>query len=370
MKVPLVDLRASFAPIREQVLAEFDAILGDMTLFLGPNVQAFEREFASYCGVEHGVSVSSGTDALLAALKACGIGSGDEVVVPALTFFATIEAVIHAGATPVFVDVEPETLTMDPGELPGAISSATRAIVPVHLYGHPADMDPILEIARQHGLTVIEDAAQAHGAFYRGRRCGSIGGIGCFSFYFTKNLGAYGEAGFVTTHDATLAQTTRLLRDHGHTSKHEHRIMGHNLRMDELQAAVLRIKLPGLDAANERRRAIARCYRARFEGTAVRQLIPRANCEAVHHLYPLRVADRDALVERLAGVGVQTGIHYRTPAHQQPALRGHRHRVGSLKVTEEACRELVSIPIYPELTEEQIAHVSESVLRFAEAGSA
>ncbi len=253
MKVPLVDLRASFLPIREEVLRQFDAILSRMDLFLGPNVQSFEREFAAYCEVDHGIGVSSGTDALFAALTACGIGSGDEVIVPAHTFIATIEAVVHTGATPVMVDVEPETLTIDVGEIRSAITPSTRAIVPVHLYGHPADMDPILGIARDHGLRVIEDAAQAHGARYKGRRCGSMGDAGCFSFYFTKNLGAIGEAGFVTVRDEDLAQTVRLLRDHGHSSKHEHQILGYNLRIDELQAAVLRIKLRGLEACNERR---------------------------------------------------------------------------------------------------------------------
>ena len=364
MKVPLVDLRASFLPIREEVLRQFDAILSRMDLFLGPNVQSFEREFAAYCEVDHGIGVSSGTDALFAALTACGIGSGDEVIVPAHTFIATIEAVVHTGATPVMVDVEPETLTIDVGEIRSAITPSTRAIVPVHLYGHPADMDPILEIARDHGLRVIEDAAQAHGARYKGRRCGSMGDAGCFSFYFTKNLGAIGEGGFVTARDENVAQTIRLLRDHGHSSKHEHQILGYNLRMDELQAAVLRIKLRGLEACNERRRELARRYDSFFEGSEVQTLGSRADCDSVHHLYPVRVDDRDALMAYLDEHGVGTGIHYRIPAHLQPALSRHPHRSRELKTTEQACRELLSLPMYPELTDVQLGYVAEHVLHF------
>ena len=216
MVVPLVDLRAGAVAVREEVLREFGHVLDDMQLLLGPSVRAFEREFAAFCEVEHGVAVSSGTDALLAALLACGVGPGDEVIAPSLTFFATIEAIVHAGAIPVLVDVEPETLTIDPREVRAAITRATRAVMPVHLYGHPADMDSIVAVAREYGLLVIEDAAQAHGARYAGRRCGAIGDAGCFSFYFTKNLGAFGEGGFVTTGDAAVAERLRRLRHHGH----------------------------------------------------------------------------------------------------------------------------------------------------------
>jgi dTDP-4-amino-4,6-dideoxygalactose transaminase len=365
--IPLVDLRASFLPIRDDVLREFGAVLDRMQLLLGENVQAFEREFAAYCDVEHGVGVSSGTDALAAALVACGIGPGDEVIAPSHTFFATIEAIVHAGATPVMVDVEPERLTIDVGAVRSALTPLTKAIVPVHLYGHPADMDPIVDIARERRLRVIEDAAQAHGARYKGRRCGSIGDVGCFSFYFTKNLGAFGEGGFVTTRDAGVAEHVQLLRHHGHVSKAEHAVVGHNLRLDELQAAVLRIKLRGLDAANARRREVAARYRAVFEGTPVRQLNARADCEPVYHLYPIRVGDRDALRDWLAEQGIETGIHYPIPAHMQPALRNRPHRIhGRLRVTEEACRELVSIPMYAELTAEQTECVARSVLQFIE----
>jgi len=365
MNVPLVDLRASFLPIKDRVLEEFGKILDGMELFLGPQCRAFEAEFTAFCEARHGVAVSNGTDAIIAALRACGIGPGDEVIVPSLTFFATIEAVIHTGATPVMVDVEPDNLGMDPVAVRAALTPATRAIVPVHLYGHPVDMDAILAIAREGGLRVIEDAAQAHGARDRGRRCGSLGDLGAFSFYFTKNLGAYGEAGFVTARDESLAEQVRLLRHHGHVSKFEHALPGYNFRMDELQAAVLRLKLPRLEGNNRRRRAIAARYDAALGGTGLRILRPRAEVEPVYHLYPLRTSLRDALREHLERRGIGTGIHYAIPGHRQAALRGRPHRAGPMKVTEEACRTLLSIPMYPELTDAQVDHVIASVRKFA-----
>jgi dTDP-4-amino-4,6-dideoxygalactose transaminase len=369
MVVPLVDLRASFRPIRDEVLREFGEILERMNLLLGPNAEAFEREFAEYCGVPQGIAVSNGTDALFAALSACGVGAGDEVIAPAHTFFATIEAIVHTGATPVLVDVEPDTLTIDPDEVRKAVTPATRAIVPVHLYGHPADMGPILELAREHDLRVVEDAAQAHGATYKGRRCGSMGDAAGFSFCFTKNLAAVGEGGFVTTRDEAVAERIRLLRHHGHVSKFEHAIVGRNLRIDELQAAVLRIRLRGLDDALERRRAHARRYDELFANTGVRTLTARPDCAPVHHIYPLRVPNRDALIQHLGDRGIGTGIHYPIPAHRQPALKTHPHRQHPMTVTDEACRELVSIPMYPDLTDEQIDYVAGHVLDFTERGA-
>ena len=367
MNVPLVDLRASYLPIKDRLLREFGKILDGMELFLGPHVRAFERDFTAYCEAGHGVGVSNGTDALIAALLACGIGPGDEVIVPSLTFFATIEAVIHAGATPVMVDVEPDNLGIDPGAVRAALTPATRAIIPVHLYGHPADMDAILAIARERELRVIEDAAQAHGARDRGRRSGSMGDLGAFSFYFTKNLGAYGEAGFVTARDETLAARVRLLRHHGHASKFEHAVVGHNWRLDELQAAVLLFKLPLLEENNRKRRAIAARYDAAFGGTGLGILRPRPDAEPVYHLYPIRTSLRDALREHLERQGIGTGIHYAIPGHRQPALRGRPHRAGPMKVTEEACRNLLSIPMYPELADAQIEHVIGSVREFLRA---
>jgi len=364
MNVPLVDLRAAFAPVKEQVFREFEAILDGMQLFQGPHTVAFEEEFAAYCGAAHGVGVSNGTDALFAALLACGVGPGDEVIAPAHTFFATIEAIVHAGATPVLADVERDTLTLDPDAVRAAVTDRTRAIVPVHLYGQAADMDPILEIARERDLRVVEDAAQAHGARYKGRRCGSLGDAASWSFYFTKNLGGVGEGGFVSTSDPAIAEHVRLLRHHGHVSKFEHAIIGYNLRLDELQAAVLRAKLPGLDAGNARRRAHAARYDALFAGSAVSVPVCRPGNEHVYHVYALRAPRRDELAAYLGERGVGTGIHYKNPGHLQPALRGHPHRAGDMKVTVEACRELISLPMFPELTSQQVEYVAERVLAF------
>ena len=365
MKVPLVDLRASYLPIRDELLQDIDGILDGMQLFLGPTQRAFEEDFAAYCETAHGVALSNGTDALLAALVAHGIGPGDEVIVPAHTFFATIEAVIHAGATPVMVDVEPETLNLDPAAVRAAVTDATRALVAVHLYGHPVDMDGLGAVARDHGLVVIEDAAQAHGARYQGRRCGSLGDSSAFSFYFTKNLGAFGEGGFAATDDAEVAEKIRRLRHHGHASKFEHTVVGYNLRMDEIQAAVLRLKLRTLDEGNDRRRQIARRYRDAFADSAVGMLVERPDCEPVYHLFPILVARRDELRSRLDEHGIGTGIHYKIPAHQQPALRHHPHRTHDMRVTEDACERLLSIPMYPELSDEQVDYVADRVLRFA-----
>ena len=275
MKIPLIDLKASYSPIKHQLLESFETILSSMNLMFGPNVRAFEREFAEFCEVEHGIGVSSGTEALSVALRALGIGPGDEVIVPSHTFFASVEAIVHVGATPVMVDIEPDNMTMDVDRIPPAVTPATKAIMPVHLYGHPVDMDRILEIAAEENLRVIEDCAQAHGARYKGRRCGSMGDAAGFSFYFTKNLGAYGEAGFVTTRDAGVAEEIRRLRHHGHVSKFEHAVIGYNLRMDELQAAVLRLKLPQLEEKNACRRAVAHKYDERFADAGLRLVRPR-----------------------------------------------------------------------------------------------
>jgi dTDP-4-amino-4,6-dideoxygalactose transaminase len=364
MNVPLVDLRAAFAPVKEQVFRDFESILDGMQLFHGPHTQALEAEFAAYCGADHGLAVSNGTDALFAALLACGIGPGDEVIAPAHTFFATIEAIVHTGATPVLADVERDTLTLDPAAVRSLLTDRTRAIVPVHLYGQCADMDPLLEIARERGLRVVEDAAQAHGAKYKGRTAGSLGDAASFSFYFTKNLGGVGEGGFVTTSDAQLAEQVRLLRHHGHVSKFEHAIVGYNLRLDELQAAVLRAKLPGLDAGNDRRRAHAAHYARLFSGSAVQVPVCRPGNEHVYHVYALRAPRRDELADHLAQRGVGTGIHYKNPGHLQPALRSVPHRAGDMKVTIEACRELISLPMYPQLSAEQIEYVAAQVLEF------
>ena len=260
MHIPLVDLQAQFQSIKQKVMVEIEDVLESMQLFLGPQSQAFENEFAQYCGTKYGVGLSSGTDALTLALRACDIGQGDEVITVANTFIATVEAVALVGATPVFIDIDPDTYTMDWRQLDQVLTSRTRAIIPVHLYGHPVDMEPVLDFAHQHGLRVIEDASQAHGATYKGKRVGGIGDIGCFSFYFSKNLGAYGEAGACVTNDVQLAESIRKYRDHGSLIRYQHETLGINARMDEIQAAVLRVKLPYLEQWNAARQAHAKFY--------------------------------------------------------------------------------------------------------------
>ena len=369
MRVPLVDLKASLEPIKSELFASFESILDGMQLFLGPNVQAFEQEFADYSEVAHGIGVSNGTDALSVALRALGIGPGDEVILPSHTFFATAESVVHVGARPVLADVEPVNLTIDVSSLTSLISPATKAIVPVHLYGHPVDMDPLLELARKHDLVVVEDCAQAHGARYKGRRCGSMGDAAAYSFYFTKNLGAFGEAGFVATPHAEVAERVRLYRHHGHVSKSEHHHVGYNLRMDELQAAVLRLKLRSLDQNNERRRAVAARYDELLKDSGLQSLVPRSDSEAVYHLYPVRVqqrGDRDGLRSWLDEQGIGTGIHYPLPIHQQKAMQAVEHRAAAMPVTEAACHSMLSLPMYPELTEDQVLHVAKSVMNYVE----
>src|SRR6266550_7259386 len=260
MQIPLVDLRAQYQTIKREVMASFEDVLEQMHLFLGPQCQAFEQEFATYCGCQYGVGLSNGTDALTLALRACGIGPGDEVITAANTFIATVEAIAMVGATPVFVDIDPATYMMDWRQLDQVLTPRTRAIIPVHLYGHPVDMQPVLDFARLHGLRVIEDASQAHGATYGGHRVGSMGDIGCFSFYFSKNLGAYGEAGICVTNDAKLAEAIRMLRDHGSLIRYQHETFGVNARLDEIQAAVLRVKLPYLEQWIAARQTHAKFY--------------------------------------------------------------------------------------------------------------
>lgn len=366
MRIPLIDLQAGFRPIREEVFRRFDAVLETMQLLNGPNVEAFEKEFAAYCGSRHGVAVSSGTDALCAALWALDIGPGDEVVAPSHTFFATIEAILLSGATAVLVDVEAGTLTMDFEAFRAAITPSTRAVIPVHVYGHPAEMGPITTLARARGIHVIEDAAQAHGALYQGKRCGSLGDASAFSFYCTKNLGAFGEAGMVTTDDDKVAEKVRLLRHHGQVSRYEHAKIGRNLRMDELQASVLRLRLPDLERRNQRRQEIAAQYAAALAGHDVQVPTEWSGCRSVHHVYAIRTSKRDALQDFLERAGIGTGVHYKVPGHLQAALRDYPHRVESMTVTESVRHEVLSIPMFPELTDAQIHYITDHIVRFLE----
>ncbi|MGE0391945.1 MAG: DegT/DnrJ/EryC1/StrS family aminotransferase [Vicinamibacterales bacterium] len=368
MKVPYLDLGAQYRAIKAEVDAAVIRTLDSTQFILGPEVTAFEQEFARWCGVSECVAVNSGTSALHLALLACGIGPGDEVITVPFTFVATVSAIEYAGATPVFVDVEPRYLTMDPAKIEAAVTPRTKAIMPVHLFGHPADMTPILAIAKRHGLRVIEDAAQAHGASYQGRTCGSMGDVACFSFYPGKNLGAYGEGGALVTGDPAIARTSRLLRSWGEERRYEHLLKGFNYRMDGIQGAILRVKLRHLDAWTEARRARAAEYRAALAGTGVRVPEERPGDRHVYHVFAVRLTGRDEVRARLDAAGVQTGVHYPIPVHLQPAYRNLGGRPGDFPAAEAAAGEVLSLPIFPELTSEQVAYVAD-VLRTACAGA-
>ena len=348
--------------------AEIDAaifrVLDKGWYILGDEVRVFEAEFANYVGVEHGIGVGSGTEALHIALASCGIGPGDEVITVSHTAVATVAAIELAGATPVLVDIEPDYFTLDPGKLESAISPRTKAIIPVHLYGQPADLAPILEIARRHGVRVIEDCAQAHGAMYGGRRAGSWGDIACFSFYPTKNLGALGDGGMVVTNDSALAERARLLREYGWAERYVSHIPGLNSRLDEVQATVLRVKLRYLDADNVARARRAQDYDQALRGT--RLVAPKRRTDATHvyHLYVVRCSERDELQTWLKARGVGALIHYPVPIHLQPAYQGRLRGGDNLPVTERAAREVLSLPMYPELSETELQMVVGAIQSF------
>ena len=359
--VPFVDLKQQYISIKSEVDAAIAGVIENTSFILGPQVRAFETAFAQYTGARACIAVNSGTAALQLALMALGIGAGDEVIVPSFTFFATAEAVSVLGATPVFVDVDPVSYTVTAATIERAITSRTRAIIPVHLYGQAADLDPIFEVARKHNLRVIEDAAQAHGAEYKGKRVGGLGSAGCFSFYPSKNLGAYGEAGAVVTNDEELATRLRLLRDHGSTSKYAHAIVGYNFRMEEIQAAVLNVKLTHLNDWNDARRARATQYDAALSNATI--VLPRELDYArhVYHVYAVQSDNRDELQKRLTAAGVQTGVHYPIPIHLQPAYKSLGYNPGDLPVTESLAERVLSLPMFPELNNAQIERVTETI---------
>ena len=359
--IPFIDLKAQYRSIKPEIDAAISAVLESGQYVLGPEVAALEKEFASYSGTSHGISVSSGTSALHMALLAAGIGAGDEVITVPFTFVATVAAIGYVGARTVFVDVDPETLNMDVAQIERAITSRTKAIIPVHLYGQPADIDPIMAIAHKHGLTVIEDAAQAHGAEYKGKKVGSFGHLACFSFYPAKNMGAFGEGGMVTTNDADLAGTVRSLRDWGQQGRHNHVLKGFNFRMDEIQGAILRVKLRHLTEWNEARSRIAARYESLLCGAGV--CIPKtaAGVTHVHHLYPVRSRNRDALQRELLRRGIQTGLHYPVPVHLQPAYSDLGYSPGDFPESELAASEVLSLPLYPELSDDSVSRVAAAV---------
>jgi len=366
MKVPFLNLKAQYEAIAQEVEHSIKEVLGACAFSGGPYVERFEGEFASFCGASHAVGVGSGTEALWLALAALGVKAGDEVITAPNSFIATAEAVSLAGAEPVFVDVEEGSFTMDPALLEAAITPRTRAIIPVHLFGQTADMDPILAIARRHGLYVLEDACQAHGAEYKGRRAGSLGDAGCFSFYPGKNLGAYGEAGGVVTSDPKLADRIRMLRDHGQSRKYYHEVVGTNGRMDGIQGAILSVKLKYLNAWNATRREHADSYRDALQGIAsVRAPKEMPYARHIYHVFALRYGARERLIDGLAECGVACGVHYPVPIHLQNAYANRGEGAGSFPVAERCAREFVSLPMFPELTREQIDYVSRQLGRLA-----
>lgn len=362
--IPLVDLKKQYQPLKEEILERIAQVLEGMQLFLGENVQALEREFADVCGAQYAIGVSDGTTALHLILRACGIGPGDEVITVSHTFIATAEAIALAGARPVFVDIDPVTYTMDVDQIEANITRRTRAILPVHLYGQPADMDPILDIARTHGLKVIEDACQAHGARYKGRPTGSLGDAAAFSFYVSKNLGAYGEGGMVTTNDEDIARRVRMLRDHGSYRRYAHEDIGVNGRLDEIQAAILRVKLPHLRDWNEARRQHAAHYTSLLADTPLVTPVEAPYSYHVYHLYVVRAPWRDELQAYLRQRDIATGIHYPVPCHLQRACRDFGYRRGELPVTERVAGEILSLPMYAELSDEDIGTIADVVRDF------
>ena len=363
--IPFVDLKTQYRSIKAEIDAAVLALLDSTQFVLGPEVRAFEEAFAPYCGTSHAAAVNSGTSALHLALLAAGVGPDDEVIVPAMTFVATAAAVLYSGARPAFADVDERTWTLDPARLEAAITPRTKAIMPVHLHGRPADMDPILEIARRHGLPVIEDAAQAHGAEYKGRRVGSIGDLGCFSFYPGKNLGAYGEGGAVVTGNPGHDRMVRLLRDWGAEKKYVHTLKGYNYRMEGIQGAVLRVKMAHIEAWTEGRRRNAALYDRLLAGTPGLGLPDAGATEAglrhVYHVYAVRVAERDRVQQALTDAGVASGIHYPIPVHLQPAYAEYGYKAGDFPVAERLGREFLSLPMFPELTAEQIETVCRAL---------
>ena len=366
MKVRFVDLSAQHKPLESELKDVFSRVLANGSFVLGPEVENFEKMFASYCQAEHCVTVTNGTAALQLVLQGLGVGSGDEVITVAHTFIATAEAINAAGARPVFVDIDPLSYTMDPTKLEKAITSKTKAIIPVHLYGQPTDMDAINAIAAKHGIPVIEDSCQAHGAKYKGRPTGSLGTAACFSFYPSKNLGACGEGGAVTTSNAELAKKIRMLRDHGSVKKYEHDFPAYNLRLEGIQGGVLAVKLPHLDGWNDNRRVLAARYQELFAGSKVVTPKEMPYSHHVYHLYVVVVEDRDALKKALSENGIENGLHYPVPLHLQRAYAYLGYKRGDFPVSEHVASNHVSLPMYAELPIEHVDHVAKAVLEVLE----
>lgn len=365
-KIPLVDLHAQYQTIKPEIDAAIQRTLDRTAFILGPEAKQFEDHFAEFCNVKHAIGLDSGTAALHLALMALNVGAGDEVITTAHTFVATSEPISLLGARPVFVDIDPRTYNMDPNKLEAAITPRTRAILPVHLYGQPVELDPILQIGRKHNLPVVEDAAQAHGATYRNRVIGSMGLMSCFSFYPGKNLGAYGDAGALVTNDDELNRKIRMLRDHGRTTKYEHEITGYGYRLDGIQGAILDVKLKHLPAWNAQRRAHADYYTELLSNVDDALVTPYepSHVKGVYHLYVIRTRKRDELMQYLKERDIEAGIHYPVPLHLQPVYKNLGYTKGDFPATEQAARDILSLPLYPELSHEQMERVVDTMRDF------
>jgi len=365
--IPVVDLKRQYQGLRNEIDQAISEVIESGQFITGENVRRFEEEFARYCGVSHGVGVASGSDALVLALRALGIGKGDEVITVSFTFVSTVDAIVRNNAKPVFADVNERNYNIDVNHVPHLITKRTRAIIAVHLYGHPAEMRSLRRIADEKGLFLVEDAAQAHGALFDGKKVGAFGEASCFSFYPSKNLGAYGDAGMVVTNDAELAAKIRMLREYGQTSKYRHEVVGFNSRLDEIQAAILRVKLKHLDKWNEMRRTNAKTYSDILAGLADRGklTLPVEEIYAKHvfHTYTIQVRKRAGLREHLLGDGIQTAIHYPLPVHMQKAYSTLESAKKRLPVSERLSRRVLSLPMFPELTGEEIQTICESIKR-------
>lgn len=364
MAIPLIDLVTQYKNIKGEIDKAVQEVIDTASFVDGKALTGFESDFASFCGAKYGIATSSGSTALDLALLACGVGKGDEVITTPSTFIATSEAISHVGATIVFADIEPDTHNIDPKEIERKITPKTKALIPVHLFGHPCNMEPILDLARKYGLIVIEDAAQSHGAEYKGKTVGGFGNAACFSFYPGKNLGAYGHAGMVVTNDEAIAKRVKLLANHGREEKYEHYMEGYNYRADSIQTAVLGVKLRYLPEWNEQRRKNAKLYNSLIKKIS----LPKEEKYAKHvyHLYVMMTDKRDELASWLKAKGISTGIHYPIPLHLQPAYKWLGHGVGSFPIAEAFCSKALSIPMFPELTEEQIKLIAKEINEWSE----
>jgi len=354
--IPMVNLKRQYELLKGEMDRAVLGVLDRGQFILGENVSLLEQEIADYHGTSHGIGVANGTDSLLLALRACGIGQGDEIITTPFTFIATAEVIAQVGAVPVFVDIERDTFNLDTGKIEERITPRTRAILPVHLFGHPAEMDPILDLAKAYSLRVIEDCAQAFGAQYKGKKVGSFGDLGCFSFFPSKNLACYGDGGMVITGDDDLAKTVRMLRNHGTSVKYHHSLLGYNSRLDEIQAAILRVKLPRIDAWNEARRKNARSYGKGIHREGIKTPEARSHVSPVYHQYTLRCTDRENVAQALQEAGVATAVYYPVPLHRQEVF-AYLPNGGKLEESETASRCVLSLPMCPQLTEEEIGKI-------------